>query len=283
MDFSHVLLTVDFDRTMTGPDSTVPQRNLDAIRWFIANGGAFTLNTGRSVGTLGTLADTIPVSAPFLLYNGSASLDPVTRELRNLRPIDLPLWETLEQVHRAFPHLNLELQGADTHYLYDCPKSYEDLYHRMGWGFQTAVPGSDVGPFLKFALFAQSPDPALLWLSGGAEEEIRQVDEAERWLRQRYGDKLVTFRSSARLIDVQAKGVSKLAAARQLQQELGRKILVCVGDSLNDITMLDGADYAYCPGDAVVADRYETVCNCADGAVADVIYEKIPEILRLCP
>ena len=46
--------------------------------------------------------------------------------------------------------------------------------------------------------------------------------------------------------------------------------------------MLNGADYAYCPADGVVANRYETVCNCADGAIADVIYKKIPEILGLC-
>ena len=44
--------------------------------------------------------------------------------------------------------------------------------------------------------------------------------------------------------------------------------------------MLDGADYAFCPSDAILADQYENVCPCAEGAVADVIYEKIPEILK---
>ena len=33
-DFSDILLTVDYDRTMTAPDSTVPQRNLEAIQYF---------------------------------------------------------------------------------------------------------------------------------------------------------------------------------------------------------------------------------------------------------
>ena len=37
-DFSQVLLTVDYDRTLTGPDSKVPQRNVEAVRWFIENG-----------------------------------------------------------------------------------------------------------------------------------------------------------------------------------------------------------------------------------------------------
>ena len=49
--FSDILLTVDFDRTLTGPDSKIPQRNLDAIAFFMENGGKFTVNTGRSVAT----------------------------------------------------------------------------------------------------------------------------------------------------------------------------------------------------------------------------------------
>ena len=36
--FSDILLTVDFDRTLTAPDSTIPERNLAAIRYFMENG-----------------------------------------------------------------------------------------------------------------------------------------------------------------------------------------------------------------------------------------------------
>ena len=32
--FSDVLLTVDYDRTLTAPDSTIPERNIEAIRYF---------------------------------------------------------------------------------------------------------------------------------------------------------------------------------------------------------------------------------------------------------
>ena len=39
--FSDVLLTVDYDRTLTAPDSTIPERNLTAIRYFIEHGGVF--------------------------------------------------------------------------------------------------------------------------------------------------------------------------------------------------------------------------------------------------
>ena len=62
--FDDVLLTVDFDRTLTAPDSTIPQRNLDAIEYFMENGGSFTVNTGRSCATFWKYLETLKVNAP---------------------------------------------------------------------------------------------------------------------------------------------------------------------------------------------------------------------------
>ena len=117
----------------------------------------------------------------------------------------------------------------------------------------------------------------------GSAQELRRFDEAEALIKEMYKGKVEVFRASPKIIDVHAKGVSKNAAARALQEKLGKKILVCVGDSWNDVPMLEGADYSYCPKDAELADRYENVCECGLGAVADVIYEKIPEILKKAP
>ena len=68
--FSDVLLTVDFDRTLTAEDSSIPERNLEAIRYFMAEGGAFTVNTGRSLAMSRCFFDRVPMNAPVLLYNG---------------------------------------------------------------------------------------------------------------------------------------------------------------------------------------------------------------------
>lgn len=279
--FSEVLLTVDFDRTITAPDSTIPERNLTAIRYFMDNGGVFTINTGRSVNTFRKYLPQIPVNAPFLLYNGSGSYE--NGRLYNCHPIDMDMWQTMDRMRELFPEMNLEIQGMETHYLVDAKPEYIGFYDAMGWDHAPAVPGEDLGPFLKFSLFGRTWEPNVAHLFTGSEAEIRRFDEAEQTIRQMYGDKVEVFRAAPRIIDVHAKGVSKNRAARELQQRLGRKILVCVGDAENDISMLDGADYAYCPADGVVADRYENVCPCAEGAVADVIYKKIPEILAIQP
>ena len=69
-----------------------------------------------------------------------------------------------------------------------------------------------------------------------------------------------------------------------LRMELhAKKLLICAGDEQNDISMLDMADFGFCPAGSAVADRYPNVCSCNEGAVADVIYKKIPAILERMP
>lgn len=281
MRFDDILLTVDFDRTLTAPDSTVPQRNIEAIKYFIENGGAFTVNTGRSVATFWQYLDMLPVNAPFLLYNGSAAYE--QGKLSLLHPIDLDPWQTMEEMRALFSDLNLEIQGTDVHYLVDQKPDMVALYENMDWRYREAVFGEEIGPFLKFSLFGKVHYPAVSDMFSGTEEELARFDEAEEMIRKLYGDKVEVFRAAPRIIDVHAKGVSKINAARALQEKLGKKILVCVGDAKNDSNMLDGADYAFCPADAELRDHYENVCPCGEGAVADVIYEKIPEILQKAP
>lgn len=279
--FSDILLTVDYDRTLTGPDSVVPERNLEAIRYFTKNGGAFTMNTGRSTTTMRDLLHTLPANAPFLLYNGSAAWE--NGALTDLQIIDLPLWDTLDAVKEAFPEMNLEIQAVDNHYLIDPRPEFAALYEKMKWNWAPAEHGKDYGPFIKFAAYGSISKPVMSHMYECSDAQQARFDALDTFIRSRWGDKVEVFRAAPRIMDVHAKGVSKGAAALRLKEKLGRKILVCVGDADNDITMLDAADYAFCPSDGVVADRYPNVCPCGEGAVADVIYKKIPEILGILP
>lgn len=278
--FSDVLLTVDYDRTLTAPDSTIPARNMEAIRYFMDNGGAFTVNTGRSLPMAHAFKDKVTTNAPLLLYTGAAAYDVNDEKIVFMQEIQMDLWKTVHELLEMFPDLTVEVQALDKHYDF-LPNPAWDAFSANNCAYATAEDGQDLGPFLKFSLYGEIRDVTVDQLFHGSEEEIRRMDEAEKLLNEVYGDKVAVFRAGPRIIDVQAKGVSKAAAARRLQKQLGRKILVCVGDAENDVAMLGGADYAYVPSDAILKDRYENVCCCADGAVADVIYEKIPGILNL--
>ena len=282
--YSDILLTVDFDRTLTAPDSTIPERNMEAIRYFMENGGTFTVNTGRSIPmSLRNILHIVPHNAPLLLYNGSADYDENTDRLTRFAPIDLDPMAVLPELQSRFPHLNVEVQAIDAHYLMHRDTCWEDYCDNNGCPWKYAEPDQIPGPFIKFSLYGQFRENTVASMYDATEEELRLFEEGIAYIRENYGHKVEIFRACARIADMHAKGCSKLNAARALQKTLGKKILVCVGDAENDLTMLEGADYAFCPADGVVADRFENVCPCADGAVADVIYEKIPRILKNKP
>ena len=277
--FSDVLLTVDYDRTLTAPDSTVPERNLEAIRYFMENGGAFTINTGRSIPMTQVFRDKVPVNAPLLLMNGSMTYDLRTGQAE-AASIALDQGKTIRRVMELLPDMTVEIQGMDAHYIFEEDPIWDAFTERNNCAWGHAQPEDDLGPFLKFTVYDKLKTSRLADLYDTTEEEIARIDRAEALLLREFGDVCTVFRAAPKILDVHAKGVSKAKAARTLQEKLGRKILVCVGDGENDLSMLQAADYAFTPLDAIVAKHFPNVCPCGEGAVADVIYEKIPEILK---
>ena len=282
-DFSDILMTVDYDRTMTAPDSTVPERNLAAIRYFMENGGTFTVNTGRSCPMTGAFQNIVPVNAPLLLYNGSAAYDPQTKQFTFLHEIRLDMWETVEKCREAFPDLTVEVQGVNAHYCPEENPAWKAFQENQKCICIYANKGDDLGPFIKLTLYGEFRNKEMQDMYVASEAELRRMDEVEQQLKEMFGESCAVFRAAHRIIDVHAKGVSKARSARELQKQLGKKWLICVGDAENDLQMLQSADFAFVPSDAMLAGRFPTVCACGEGAVADVIYEKIPEILANNP
>lgn len=277
--FSDVLLTVDYDRTLTAPDSTIPERNLEAIRYFIANGGAFTINTGRSIPMTKVFRDKVPVNAPLLLMNGSVTYDPHNGRIEAVC-IQRDQGKTIRRVMELLPDMTVEIQGMDAHYIFEEDPIWDAFTERNNCAWGHAQPEDDLGSFVKFTVYDKLKTSFLADLYDTTEEEIARIDRAEALLLREFGDVCAVFRAAPKILDVHAKGVSKAKSARALQEKLGRKILVCVGDGENDLPMLQAADFAFTPSDAIVAKHFPNVCPCGEGAIADVIYEKIPEILK---
>ena len=175
--FSDVLLTVDFDRTLTAPDSTIPERNLEAIQSFMDNGGAFNVNTGRSIPMYSRLMDVVPVNAPLLLYNGSAAYDKDAGAFTFTHQIDLDWRETLRRVMELFPENPVELQGMKYHYLFKPDEMWRDfcIHEQCPWAFASLE--DELGPFLKFSIYGQFHDVTVSDLYVGTPEEFAQMDQ----------------------------------------------------------------------------------------------------------
>lgn len=278
--FSDILLTVDFDRTLTAPDSSIPRRNIEAIEYFMANGGTFTVNTGRCVPMFRKQMNMVPLNAPLLCYNGSAWYNVKTGQLERFTEIGLDSGELIGDIQDHFPAVTIENQAVEATYLFRENRHWEAYCENSGAPWAYTAPERVERPFMKLSVYTDFVSDTVASMYDATAEQVAEMNRVINYITGKYGDQLELFLACPRILDIHAKGCSKIRSARALQEKLGKKILVCVGDAENDINMLQGADYAYCPADGIVADRFETVCACAEGAVADVIYKKLPALLK---
>ena len=286
--FSDILLTSDFDRTITARNGHIPQKNLEAIAYFIENGGTFTVNTGRNLPmSINNIIGTVPMNAPFLFAEGCGMYDTQNNRLIEYTQMPIDISDIVAEITEKYPYINQEIHCPYKHVRPGYDEGWEYFNrdnHCSNWSFESVAEIDQ--PILRLVLRARISvastacgyEAKTLYHSTPEEDAIFQqvADEIE----EKYGDKIHVFRANNWITSLRPRGCSKLAIARKLQQQLGKKILVCVGDEKNDLSMLEGADYAFSPADSAMAQFFPNVCPCAEGSIADLIYNKLPEILK---
>ena len=271
--FSEILLASDFDRTLTDRQSAIPQANIDAILEFEAEGGAFTVATGRSVPMFRARHPLIPTNAPLILYNGAAIYDFDTGVMTDAVAIP-DATDVLRDLAARFPGLLAEVQGLDYHYLIGTSPLRDGFYRDNDAPAIHATLDELPAEIWKIALFGVFRDTTVRQFFEATPEESAEFNAAVRYLNEVYGDRLVVDRAAPRIIDLQARSVTKGSAARTLAKRLDRPILACAGDAPNDLSMLSEADLAFVPGDCDEALRkqgFRTVCSCDEGAIAGIV------------
>ena len=276
--FSDLILVSDFDQTMTDYSSHIPQSNLDLIRYFMEEGGVFTLATGRSLPMSRYRFLDVPVNAPLIVCNGAVCYDPATEEILFCHPLPEDCMELMQHYERTFPHLRLEIHCLDKHYIFHHDKD-RDAYLEQQKAAYAYVPWEEVPhPQVKFCMY--SPRSDIFSITADSEE-----GKFFAWLEQdaneRGNGSIIALNSLPGLVEVQVANTSKGLAARELAQRLGRKTLVCAGDAINDLSMLEEADIAFVPTDCDERVRglgFREAAACTEGTIADVI-RQLEEIL----
>ena len=127
--FNGVLLASDYDNTLVytedallsgGKLPPLSRENREAIEYFMAEGGIFSVATGRALPSFAPIAPTIPMNGPTILFNGAAIYD--FSQARYLATAFLPdgIRELLAPVEAAFSGLTCEIyhEGSDIHILH---------------------------------------------------------------------------------------------------------------------------------------------------------------------
>ena len=269
--FSNVFFASDFDHTLTGQDNVLRERNIEAIRYFMSEGGIFTVASGRSIPLFSKRAKLVPVNAPCILYNGAACYDYASGTLHYAHPLPDFALDIVREAQRLDPTLCVEIQGVENHYVFGQNERRDEFL--KGEGF-TPVRVTDTvpKPWIKITVCAVMGKNPLC--PDFSPEEVAHFEAVRQGLDAFCAGRCYVTRSMPYIIEIGNPHCSKGSAARALAKQYGREILVCAGDAPNDISMLDEADFAFVPADRDEALRsvpYIEAAACDDGTVADAI------------
>lgn len=246
--FENVLIITDFDGTFAGRDGRIVVENCDAIKYFTENGGYFTFASGRSPRKMKELFPDFHtlVNAPMIMVNGELLYDASSDEIIEEQPFDADTGIPIaREILTRFPKITLSVTDGEQYTADRMPEAG----HNEKWRMMTCV---------------------------GAPNAIAECYEE---FSHRLKETFTVRRPSDSLIDITKKGIHKgafLPVIRRLLEARGNYGLriICVGDYENDLDMLEGADLAVCPSNAIDAVKEvctHVLCDHDDGTIADLI------------
>ena len=259
--FDGVLLVSDYDATFA-MGQNVPPANLERLEYFQAQGGRFTIATGRSVLTFKQVRPLIPFNAPVLLANGSIICDFHRGEILFEKPLPPSVVEDMALLARLRPEMSLEAYVGEN-----------DLYV---WNTNSYVERhmAYVGATGHFSRVEEMPYP---WDKAILEHEHQVLEELQREILARWGDRYEAIFSAEHMLELNPKGCTKGTGVLRLCELLGikRENVYCVGDNENDISMLEVSALPFAPANAIpgvkAVEGVHLLPPCQEGAIGALI------------
>ena len=246
--FEGIVLIADFDGTLAS-HGVIPEANCEAIRYFQANGGLFTLASGRNPGWVAEHRESVFPNTWVSLINGAVLIDPEEKEIAFSMTSGR---ELLEMATRIFE---------------ECPM-LQQAQHDLVTGYIRQMPGEVLSEDVL-----NTPIYKSLYVV-----PAEYSDEYTARIKEIAGDEYIVMRSWVNGIEIQKKGTGKGDSVRRLKDLLGdrAKLVVGVGNYENDMDLIQAADIGYAVDNApdwlkAVADR--VTVDCAEGAIAAIIEE----------
>ena len=234
--FEGKLILTDLDGTYLFDDHHISEENRAAARYFMDNGGLFTVATGRSKAGMEHFFPELEINAPAILYNGSVIYD----FTRKADVLDTCVGETGFRLCKAlearFPDAGIEVYADHTPYV--AQDSFWTRRHfqnvKMPWN---PCPAEDI------------PQPWLSLVVTGEEERLPLMAD---FIETQFPGQFFLQFSSPHMLEIMHPQANKGAAARHLWELLGiePENVYVAGDGTNDVQLLKSALHSCAPADA---------------------------------
>ncbi len=260
-DLSNVLLITDLDGTLLPENKILSQRDKDAIKRFRADGGKFTVATGRTVQSAIKYFEELEIDLPVILYNGSLIYDTLTNDVMFTDVLPECAIDIGKELFDFMKNPGGEVLRLDNIYVV-CNNEYEKEHTKICQvqPVYTTLDEVPKGDWFKI-LFATEPS-LITELEKYAESKNYPVD---------------FVRSHDIFIEMLPKGSSKGAALKEYIKLMGLENykIFAAGDYHNDIEMLQTADIGAATENAqqAVKDIADVVLEHSsdEGAIAELI------------
>ena len=273
--FDGVLIVSDYDNTITYTEGAlrsgrelppVSPANRRAIEYFMAQGGIFSVATGRALPAFAPIAPAIPMNGPTILFNGAAIYDFAAGRYLHTAFLPESVRPHLQLLLDRFPDLAMELYHDDNAIHAVNPNEVTHAHLHLTHA-----------PTVEMTCLSRVPSPISKALLEGYQPLLDRVLaflDSTDWAAS-----YEIVPSATCLVEVTARGANKGGMAEKLTSLLGvdRQHVYCVGDHANDIPMLRFARIPFAPDNAIESVHrvagVHILPHCENHAIAAMIDE----------
>ena len=267
------LYITDLDGTLLDANSQVSAEAVEVLNPMLDDGLLFTVATARTPATVVPMLSQLHTRLPFIVLNGAATWDSQKGDYSRVNVIPQATVEAVCAVCRrhGFNPLIYRRHGSIIHAHHQGTLSAQEqqfVDERQGLALKKFI--------LNSPDYLHSPDEAMLIFSMQDYERLRPIYEEVTATIQCsavfYHD---IFDPSAGLLEIYAPGVSKAAAVKQMQAEVGVEQVVVFGDNRNDIPMMQVATHS-----VAVENAFPEVKAVASEVIAPNTANAVPLYIR---
>lgn len=234
------LVATDMDYTLLMPGQPISEENKKAIKLIKEAGGAFTLATGRTSFLTGAYIDDLELEVPLITSNGASLFDPVA--YKEIYAALIP-----EEIVRALIEVFIKNNTNATGY---CP---EAIYFAPGSKRREFIENYNRTALDKYKAPTAEITADMITHNTPVFNKFLLVDPDEEALNFAYSfEDLEIVSSAPGFYDIMYKGCTKGDALIRIADILGipHENTFALGDSDNDLSMLETARYAVAMGNA---------------------------------
>jgi len=249
------LIAADMDGTLLGPDRTISQKNLAAIRRALDLGVIFTVSTGRPMIAMRKYQEVLQLQTPIITYNGGVVMMPDSGEVLYQKNMNPSAADAVIQRGKALDASMCIWSGDNLYTLRE--DAYTTQYAGRAGG-ATLIKEAQVADVIRQGI------GKILWY-----DEPQRIEAFQDALRHTPIEQVTYFTSSPAFLEIVDHQVSKGNALRFLGEYHGVSAaeMMAIGDGMNDLAMLEYAGLGVAMGNA--SDTVKAVADVMTGSNAD--------------